>query len=191
MGQQKKSRNYPILHHDSISPSSVLLSSPQLLHHTADGLSSNTTHTHQPPPNNCFFQLLQNTYIDVFSIPSTMFQNVHLGKMWSCMMQPVNSTLCILIILANPFQVGELISYLQGTYWFQLTCLRLVIHHSEQYGALLFGRITLSLQAGTVLDILFSDAFKDTWRSVPDRIIIIILFYFFNKLSFYLLESKV
>lgn len=189
MGQQKKSRNYPILHHDSISPSSVLLSSPQLLHHTADGLSSNTTHTHQPPPNNCFFQLLQNTYI--CSIPSTMFQNVHLGKMWSCMMQPVNSTLCILIILANPFQVGELISYLQGTYWFQLTCLRLVIHHSEQYGALLFGRITLSLQAGTVLDILFSDAFKDTWRSVPDRIIIIILFYFFNKLSFDLLESKV
>ena len=172
MGQQKKSRNYPILHHDSISPSSVLLSSPQLLHHITDGLSSNTTHTHKPPPNNCFFQLLQNTYIQysLYNVPK------HLGKMWFCMMQPINYTLCILIILANPFQVGELISYLQGTYWFQLTCLRLVIHHSEQYGALLFGRITLSLQAGTVLDILFSDAFKDTWRSVPDRIIIIILF---------------
>lgn len=61
------------------------------------GCLQNTAHV---PKETIVFQLLQS----ILCIePNAMFQYIHWGKVWFCIMRPINYTLCLFFTLANPF----------------------------------------------------------------------------------------
>lgn len=108
MREQKRSRNYPIHHCDSITSSTVLLSHSSLY----------CTATEET----ILLQLLHNMY---------RLHPYHV-VFWQFFHEQTQHIVCLLFILANPFlEHYELIPFLQGIHWFQFTCLRLVIHHSK------------------------------------------------------------